>query len=172
MDLFRKAGVLKNTVREGWKRAGIDEPESVADHSFRAAFIALILGEEWDLDGFKLVKLLLVHDIAESVIGDLTPEDNISEPEKFDKEEKAIRGISKSFEGGFDLLALWKEFERGECREAMVARDIDRTEMILQALEYEEKYPEKDLSEFLSLEDVNLETSEIRELLESILNEQ
>lgn len=70
LDLFRKAGVLKNTVREGWKRAGIDEPESVADHSFRAAFIALILGEEWDLDGFKLVKLLLVHDIAESVIGD------------------------------------------------------------------------------------------------------
>lgn len=53
-----------------------------------------------------------------------------------------------------------------------MARDIDRTEMILQALEYEEKYPEKDLSEFLSLEDVNLETSEIRELLESILNEQ
>lgn len=171
VELFRKIGILKRTEREGWKRIGIDDPESVADHSFRAAFMALILAEEFELDGFKLVKLLLIHDIAESEIGDITPQDSISKREKFDNEKKVIQEMSGFFENDLNLLDIWKEFETGESREAKIARDIDRLERIFQALEYEEEYPKKDLSEFLIEGEKELESSEIRQLLQDILNE-
>lgn len=171
VELFRKIGILKRTEREGWKRLGIDDPESVADHSFRAAFMALILAEEFKLDGFKLVKLLLIHDIAESEIGDITPQDSISNREKFDKEEKVIEEMSGFLENDLNLLDLWKEFETGESREAKIARDIDTLERTLQVLEYEEEYPEKDFSEFLIEGEKELESSEIRQLLQDILNE-
>ncbi len=165
LQLFRKAGVLKETDREGWKRVGIDDPESVADHSFRAAFMAMTLGEEFGLDGFKLVKLLMVHDLAESEIGDITPDEPISEDEKFRKEKESIERISSDLDGVLDLESLWKEYETGETREAEIARDIDRLERILQAQEYEEEYPEKDLSEFLIEGRGSLESEEIKDLL-------
>lgn len=166
LELFEKIGDLKHTEREGWKRVGIDDPESVADHSFRAAFMSLIIGEKFDLDGFKLVKLLLVHDLAESEIGDITPEDPTSEQEKFEREENFLKDISRSFGDDFELAELWKEFESGESREALIARDIDKLEMILQALEYKEEYPNKDLSEFISSAEENIESQEIKQFLQ------
>jgi len=163
--------MLKRTEREGWKRFGVEDLESVADHSFRAAFIALVFGKKFCLDGFKLVKLLLVHDLAESEIGDITPNDPISDQKKFVKEEKAIKDISSSFDNDLNIAELWKEFESGETREAVIARDIDRLERILQALEYDEEYPEKDLSEFLVEGENEIESQEVREFINEVLNE-
>jgi len=171
LELFKKLEMLKRTEREGWKRFGIEDPESVSDHSFRAAFMALVLAEKFNLDGFKLVKLLLVHDLAESETGDITPETPVSEEEKFVKEEKVIEDISRSFESDLDINELWKEFESGDTREAIIARDIDRLERILQALEYEEENPEKDLSEFFVDGESELESKEIRKFLKQILDE-
>lgn len=170
-ELFKRAGILKRTEREGWKHFGIEEPESVADHSFRAAFMALVFGKKFDLDGFKLVKLLLVHDLAESEIGDITPNDPITDQEKFTREKEAIEGISRSFDDNIKIAELWREFESGDTREAIIARDIDRLEIILQALEYEEEYPEKDLSEFFAEAKSELESKVIRKLLQKILDE-
>ncbi len=171
LEMFRKVGTLKKTDREGWKRFGIEDPESVADHSFRASFLALVLGEKFDLDGFKLLKLLLVHDLAESEIGDITPENPISEEEKLAREEEVIEDISRSFDIDIDIKKLWKEFELGDTREAIIARDIDRLERILQALEYEEENPERDLSEFFFEGKSELESKEIKEFLNEILDE-
>ncbi len=167
LELFKKVGNLKSTDREGWKRFGIEDVESVADHSFRAAFMALVLGDSFDLDGFKMVKLLLVHDLAESEIGDITPHDHITEEEKVNKEEEAIKKISGFDDIELDILELWKEFETGESQEAVIARDIDRLERILQAKEYEEKYPKKDLTEFLIEGGEKLESEEIKDLLKN-----
>ena len=55
---------LKKTKRTGWIRAGVVNPESVADHSFRMAFLALILGKDMGVDTQKAVCMALVHDIA------------------------------------------------------------------------------------------------------------
>ena len=35
-------GQLKRVKRSGWWVAGVDQPESVADHSFRCAALSLI----------------------------------------------------------------------------------------------------------------------------------
>src|SRR5713226_9513959 len=76
MDLlafFRAAGGLKRLPRQGWVDRGIPAPESVADHSFRAALMALVLGSAAGLDTARLVKLVIVHDLPEALAGDATP---------------------------------------------------------------------------------------------------
>jgi len=170
LELFKKVGTLKKTDREGWKRFDIEDVESVADHSFRAAFMALVLGDSFDLDGFKLIKLLLVHDLAESEIGDITPHDPISEEEKMIKEEEAIEEISRFLDIDLDILELWKEFECDDSKEAVIARDIDRLERVLQAREYQEEYPDKDLSEFLRDVKRRLESEEVRDIANKMLS--
>ncbi len=169
LELFERAGMLKEVGRKGWKRIGVDDPESVADHSFRAAFMALVLGKELDVDGFKLIKLLLVHDLAESEVGDITPQDSVSKKEKFEKEENVIEELSRTFDSDLSLPELWKEYEQGDSREAIIARDIDRLEMVLQAVEYQKESPELEVTEFISNAEENMESEEIESLLEFLL---
>jgi len=169
-ELFFKIGKLKRIEREGWKRFGIYNPESVAEHSFRAALIGLILGEKFELDAFQLVKLLLIHDLAEIETGDLTPDDYDTKKEKLSKEKKAIEDIlNGSKDENNNLVELWKEFEIGESQEAKIARDIDKLEMIIQALEYKEEYPKKDISEFVVEGKKDIESPEIKKILNEII---
>ena len=57
ITLFHKVGKLKKIKRAGWTRLGISNPESVADHSFRCAFFAMIYGDLMDLDPEKMMKM-------------------------------------------------------------------------------------------------------------------
>ncbi|MFP4609089.1 MAG: HD domain-containing protein [Candidatus Natronoplasma sp.] len=169
LTLFKEIGNLKDTDRQGWKRVGVANPESVADHSYRCAVIGWVLGEELDLDTKKLIKLLLIHDVPEAKIGDLTPYDVPCKEEKTDLEKRALVELLE--ESGVkekeDIVSLWKEFESGESKEAEIARDIDKFEMILQAVEYKEKkeHAEKDFSEFITMGKKEIETPEVERLL-------
>jgi len=70
-EFLQIVGRLKAVRRSGWiSQVGIDEPESVADHSFRCAIIAMCIGSLTDVDIGKLVPMLLLHDIQEAVTGD------------------------------------------------------------------------------------------------------
>ncbi len=161
-ELFRAADRLKEIDREGWKRVGIDDPESVADHTFRCVFMGALIGKDLGLDVRKLMMMLLIHDLPEIETGDITPGEEIKETVKRDMEKRALGSILEvlSSQHKEDLISLWEEFEEGESEEARVARDIDRAEMILQALDYQENYPEKDLSEFIVEEEI--ETKSIK----------
>lgn len=88
VELFHSIGKLKKIKRAGWIRHCIPNPETVADHSFRTAFIAMILGDILKLDTAKLMRMALIHDIAEIVTGDITPDNNITNKEKQEKEKK------------------------------------------------------------------------------------
>lgn len=61
----------------GWVRKDIDKPESIADHMYRMALMGLI-ATSTSLDTSKLVKMAIVHDIAEAIVGDITPHDGVS----------------------------------------------------------------------------------------------
>ena len=81
MDEFlRMAAGLKKIPRQGWiDKAGISEsvdPESVADHSnqYSVAVMAMLFGDNAKMDTCKMIRMALLHDIAESITGDLTPE--------------------------------------------------------------------------------------------------
>ena len=166
VGLIHKVGELKKVKRAGWLRHEIPEPESVADHTFRTAFLAMILGDGLGVDTLKLMKMALIHDLAEAVAGDITPFDGITREEKHGKEETVFREMLEGISGGQEYLKLWKEYEKQESKEAMILRNLDKLEMAIQAVEYEMAYPDKDLSEFILEADRRIINPEIHKIFE------
>ena len=147
LSLAIKAGKLKEVKRKGWMRAGIERVESVAEHSYRTAFMAMLIGDKLKLDVEKMVKMSLIHDIAECITGDITPHE-MEKEKKINIEEKAVRELI----GDMEYYEIWKEFILGKSEEAKVVYEIDKLEMILQAKEYEKIYGKESLKEFLKEE--------------------
>ncbi len=133
-DLLDYAGRLKRIKRTGWVVRGIPEPESIADHSYRAALLGYFLALERGLDAGKVAGMLLVHDMGESLIGDITPEGERF-MEKIEAEDKAMKFLADKI-GSRKIYELWREFNYGTSPEAQLAREVDKAEMAYQALEY------------------------------------
>jgi 5'-deoxynucleotidase YfbR-like HD superfamily hydrolase len=168
LTLFRNAGKLKDIKRAGWERKGIPDPESVADHSFRCTFMAMILSDMFDVDSEKLLKMAILHDIAECVVGDITPHDDISTQEKFEKERVGILELFQNIPNTQGQIDLWMEYESQQGSEARLVRDLDRLEMAMTALEYQTEFPDLDLGEFVISAEKGIENQKIKDLLKSL----
>jgi len=133
---------LKRLYRQGWLKRGLPEGlcESVAEHSFGTALLALLVagtagdgGSIGKVDASRAAVLALVHELGESYAGDITPVDGVSPAEKLRLEREAIL---RALDGHPDLewfVSLWEEFEEGSTPEARFVRQLDRLEMGLQA---------------------------------------
>lgn len=98
----------------------------------------------------KCIKMAIVHDIAEAIVGDITPYDGVSKEEKSQREREALNHMCEQLGEGArakEIRDLWLEYEENSSMEAKVVKDFDKVEMILQALEYENEQG-KDLEEF------------------------
>ncbi|XP_020231267.1 HD domain-containing protein 2 isoform X1 [Cajanus cajan] len=141
---------LKTTKRTGWVRKDVKNPESIADHMYRMGLMALIASDVPGVDRNKCIKMAIVHDIAEAIVGDITPMDGISKSEKNQREQAALDHMCEVLGGGStakEIAELWMEYEANSSPEAKFVKDLDKVEMILQALEYEDEQG-KDLDEF------------------------
>lgn len=142
---------LKLNKRTGWFHHRIAHPESIADHMYRMAVLSMLLPNV-DLDIGKCVQLCLVHDIAEALVGDLTPLDGVSRDEKLQREKEALLYLVHDLLGGspaaLRLEALWMEYEDRNTLESKVVKDLDRFELCLQAVEYEKRFVVTDLQPF------------------------
>ena len=137
LNFFHRAGRLKDIERSGWKLYRVKKPESVADHSWRTALMAMLFAKRLGLNENRAIKMALVHDLTEAITGDYMPNE-ISRTEKRRKERAALRALGKKLgRDGSELLPLWEEFEFEKSREGKLVREIDRLEMALQAVEYE-----------------------------------
>ena len=121
---------LKQLARTGWVRSGVNNPESVAAHSWGMAVLALWLAPK-ELDLEKVLSLCLVHDLPEVKVGDLTPHDDTSN--KAELEHKAMSELAPQW------LSLFEEYEAGETAEAKFVKQIDKLDMGLQATLYQTK---------------------------------
>ncbi|XP_020265811.1 HD domain-containing protein 2-like [Asparagus officinalis] len=150
VDFLTLCHRLKTTKRAGWVRRGVSEPESIADHMYRMGVMALVAPEIPGADRDRLVKMAIVHDIAEAIVGDITPVDGVPKEEKSRREREAIDHMCNLLGGGSranEMKQLWMEYEENSSLEANIVKDFDKVEMILQALEYETEQG-KDLEEF------------------------
>ncbi|WCJ30181.1 5'-deoxynucleotidase HDDC2 [Euphorbia peplus] len=141
---------LKKTKRAGWVKRDVKNPESIADHMYRMGLMALIAPDIPGIDRDKCVKMAIVHDIAEAIVGDITPSDGVPKAEKSRQEREALDHMCKLLGGGpraKEISELWMEYEEASSPEAKIVKDFDKVEMILQALEYENEQ-ERDLDEF------------------------
>ena len=145
------AGKLKETKRAGWvKKAKIKNAESVADHSFRMALIGAYVSGELGLDSAKVMRMCLIHDLAESVIGDIMPEEKSSEDSHREEEDVAMREILLKLPTKASRVFLkdWKELVSGKSEEAKAVWQIDKLEMGLQMKEYAKISRKKSLAQF------------------------
>jgi putative hydrolase of HD superfamily len=149
---------LKTTKREGWRRKGLNHAESISDHMYRMAVIALIAPHsvQAGINTSHCVQLALVHDMAEALVGDITPVDPISRPEKSRREAESMDYLCGGLLGNFDggkaaesVRALWQEYEDNKTPEAQFVHDVDKLELLLSMVEYEKDGGgEPDLGEF------------------------
>ncbi len=130
---------LKDVLRQGWVNAGVDAPESVAAHSWGMAVLALKLCPE-DLNLEHVLKLCLVHDLPEVIVGDLTPQDDVST--KSADERAAMEQLAPEW------VALFDEYEHETTPEAVFVKKLDKLDMALQAKVYMER-SELDLNQFI-----------------------
>jgi len=155
---------LDKTPRRGWRRRGIEEPESVMAHSFRVAVLALLFKDSLGLDGERLLSMALVHDLAEAVCGDITPFDSVSR--KRDLEEASMREIVGELtpEQGDKIISLWREYEEGESREARVVKEMDKMDMAFKAWVYKNEGYE--VGEFRKEAERVVRSKDLRDLLD------
>ena len=165
IKILSKAGALKGVKRTGWVLKGVENVESVADHTWRMALLIMLLAND-KLDKLKLLEMNTVHDLGEIRVGDIKWETGrkvISSPRvKHRDEMKVMQGIFKNHKNKDKYINLLKEFNEQKTPEAKFLKQIDKLEMALQALEYEQEgYPPHLFDEFWENAEKYLEGEEL-----------
>lgn len=132
---------LKKVQRTGWTRHPIDTGavESVADHSYGVALLALLVCPS-ELDRSRVLELALIHDLAEVVTGDLTPEDGVDSDVKYASERAALEELIGFHSDKERYLGLLDEYQNCSSPEARFVKSVDKLEMALQSLVYEDDF--------------------------------
>jgi putative hydrolase of HD superfamily len=137
-DFFNIAANLKKIPRQGWiDKLSLERPESVADHTYSLAIMGMIFSDLENYNTEKILKIILLHDLAESIIGDITP-DQISKKEKNMLENKAIKTILRKLPSSLQkqYALLWEEYQANSSDEVKIVHQLDKIEMALQAKIY------------------------------------
>jgi putative hydrolase of HD superfamily len=124
---------LKDTLRTGHTAQG--RSESTAEHTWRLCLMALVLGESLgEVDAGRLLRICLVHDLAEALTGDLPAPLKRDAAAKAAEERAALATLTATLPAAprEAILALWEEYEAGTTREARLAKGLDKLETILQ----------------------------------------
>lgn len=165
---------LKKVRRSGWMfKAGISSAESVADHSFSLSVMAMVFSDLKGLNTERAVKMAIIHDLAESITGDIMP-DKISHSAKKILENKAMVSILKELPKSLriEYSQIWNEYVTERSDLSKLVHRLDKLEMILQAREYMSSgYSTGKLVEFTRSEDriVNNDRNDIiSELLQGL----
>jgi putative hydrolase of HD superfamily len=133
---------LKNVIRTGWKdwKVQRDRIESVAEHIFGVQMLAIAMKSEfeYDIDIMKVIYMLAIHELGETVIGDLT-QFQIDKDEKEKIEHDAVHKILTSLIDGEKIEALFLEFDAHETPEAKFAYQCDKLECDIQCKLYDQE---------------------------------
>jgi putative hydrolases of HD superfamily len=137
LQFISQAEKLKTELRHSWT-SNKDRQESVADHTWMVSLLALILSPELEkkVDLLKVLKMIIIHDLAEAVIGDIpTWESSIRKDNKKIDEEIATQklfGILPNDELRKEFFELREEMEESKTKEAVFAQAMDKIEAIIQ----------------------------------------
>jgi putative hydrolase of HD superfamily len=153
---------LKHLPRAGWIDREVQQPETVAAHSWRLAVLALLAAQISGLDAGKAVRVALVHDLAEAITGDQTPFDELGatagdrralaanppervtwrNPERRQQKIRLERAALQRILAGLPdsvvrvLRDAWEEYEAGISEEAQLVQQLDKLEALIQGYDY------------------------------------
>jgi putative hydrolase of HD superfamily len=152
-EFWKLALMLKREERRGWrKRIQPDRIESVADHSFAVAIMAMIEADQRGLRIDKTLTLALLHDLEEAITGDLTPSRKRRAGSEWVRKKRnhAITTILSRLPRDKQpyYRKLWTDLKTNRTPEAKLVHQLDKLEMALQASQYAKKGGVKGLSDF------------------------
>jgi putative hydrolases of HD superfamily len=134
LEFMLYAEKLKSTMRHNWMRSG--RQESSAEHTWRATLLAIICLEYAgvELNFEKLIKMLVIHDLAESVDGDVPGWDKNDRENRKRKEKENSKLMFGTLPKKLsdEYYNLFIEFEEGESIEAKYGQAIEKIESQLQ----------------------------------------
>jgi putative hydrolase of HD superfamily len=130
----------------------------------------MILSDTKKLDTGKILKMAILHDLAESIIGDLTPED-ASKSKKMRLEDSAMKKILSLFDAKTkkQYWSVWMQYQKNSSKEAKLLHDVDKLEMALQAQVYSKSHKRQKLEPFLDSAKKQIIDSDVKRILEKIL---
>lgn len=142
IEFYTITNVLKNTIRKGWLNWHVkaERIESVAEHIYATQMLAIAMYSEYkyDIDIKKVIYMLALHELEETIIGDLTFKE-ISTEEKEKIGHAAIEKILKGLLIGEEIKQLIFEFDEKKTKEALFAFHCDKLECDLQCKLYDER---------------------------------
>ena len=133
---------LKDVIRTGWIdwKVNRERVESIAEHIFGVQMLAIAMKSEYqyDIDIMKVIYMLAIHELGETIIGDLT-QFQISKEEKEKMEHEAVHNILSSLIDGEQIESLFLEFDSHSTSEAMFAYQCDKLECDIQSKLYDQE---------------------------------
>ncbi|MEK7530335.1 MAG: HD domain-containing protein [Patescibacteria group bacterium] len=140
LEFLRRSKNLQSVNRYGASMRG--EQNTVAEHSWRLALMAMVIGAECkvEVDMHRTLMLALIHDLAEATTGDLDAYALINGGRKLREakaadEETAVRDMTDDLSFGDSIYALWQEYEDQTTLEAKFIKALDRIEGYLHIAE-------------------------------------
>ena len=170
-NFFFQIANLKNIPRTGWKtKLHISNPESVADHSYMMTVMAMIMSDIKNLNTEKIIKMSLLHDWAESKIGDFMP-DEIEPDKKIVLEENAMNEILGILPNPVkdDYSTIWNEYQDMVSSESKLVHEIDKLEMALQAKIYEKDADPEKIKLFVTSAVEQVLDNDLKKILSEII---
>ena len=174
LDFFKTAVNLKKISRQGWiDKLSLDTPESVADNSYSMAVISMVISDLGNYNSEKIIKMVLLHDLAESKIGDYIPE-QLSKEKKIELENNAFNEIIKNLPDLIksQYLQIWQEYQENNSIESKLVHQIDKLEMVLQANIYKKDgHSQEKLESFFESAKIDIIDPKLKELFTEIIKE-
>lgn len=162
-------GMLKRAKRSGWWIAGVKDPETIAEHSFRVGIIGAVLAMMEGADPAKVALMCLFHDTQETRVSDI-PHIGRRYLEAASNEKVTADQLSAAHPAvasGVQLVV--EEYENGSSLEVVVAHDADKLECLVQAVEYREQGC-GNVQNWIDTSLGSLKTASAQELAEAALN--
>jgi len=133
LEFLYEIGAVRLIPRQ-WHRFHMGNVGDLADHHFRVLWLSLIIAarEKAKVDTEKMMKMALVHDIAESRTGDA---DYIARQYVIRKENEGIKDMLEDTSLREEFLAVWHEYEQRECLEAKIVKDADNLDVDMELME-------------------------------------
>ncbi|MFB6263764.1 MAG: HD family hydrolase [Bradymonadaceae bacterium] len=142
LRLLSRAQRLEDLPRSGWLPAGVDDPESVASHSWEVVVVTLWLADrsERDVDVERAVRIAVVHDIAEALVTDLPRP--VKELVGVDAVAEAEAEAADQLLGALpeDWRQAHEAYQRRSSIEAKLVKAADRLQMYAKALQYDSQH--------------------------------
>ncbi|NIP61382.1 MAG: HD domain-containing protein [Nitrosopumilaceae archaeon] len=172
LDFFEQAANLKNIKRQGWiDKLGIKNPESVAEHCYSMSVLGMVLSELENLDTSTVLKMVILHDLAESRIGDITPE-QMNQEKKNQLEDITICKMLDQLPKNISVKykKIWNDYKEKQTAESIFVHEIDKLEMILQAVIYSKNSSfDLQLDTFVKTAQKEIQNKRLKEILAKLL---